>query len=414
MRQSLSLDRHVQRGAVPVLLAVALMYVSLGVVLGFVQGGVATILRARGVELAAMRWVFALYIPFGVAFLWAPWVDRWRMPWLGRRTGWITAAQGLAVVLVAALAAGEAWPPALQIALGLATTVSMATMDLALDALTVEQVHAEQRPLAAAAKVGGLSLGAVLGGGVLVGLFPTLGWQWTFVSIAALIALAAVPVLALVRRDAAHQAQAPVRPRLLATLRQPAMQRRLLKISLVTCALMALFNFNRLMLVDLQVPLERIGWVLGTMAPLANLAASAIAPWLMQGLARPKVLWALVLLCLASTALTAWAYAQYMPGVAMAGAVLIGACVSAIYIVLGASILAWARGHQAATDYALLYGVGRFIGTLALFGLPGLIPLVGWAAFYGVCGVALVGTVWVFIGEAARGSSGSAAPTKEE
>lgn len=66
--------------------------------LGFVQGGIGPILRGKGHALASMALVFALYLPFGVTFLWAPLVDRWRLPWLGRRSGWIVAAQGLAVL----------------------------------------------------------------------------------------------------------------------------------------------------------------------------------------------------------------------------------------------------------------------------------------------------------------------------
>ncbi|NMU93505.1 hypothetical protein HGQ98_29405 [Achromobacter ruhlandii] len=73
------------------LAAIAALYVSLGAVLGFVQGGVGPILRGKGHALTSMAPVFALYLPFGVTFLWAPPVDRWRLPWLGRRSGWIVA-----------------------------------------------------------------------------------------------------------------------------------------------------------------------------------------------------------------------------------------------------------------------------------------------------------------------------------
>lgn len=87
-----------------VLAAISLAYVALGMVLGFVQGGVAPVLRAQGVELSALRWVYALYLPFGLAFLWAPMVDSWRWPWLGRRTGWILPMQGLSLLALGAIA----------------------------------------------------------------------------------------------------------------------------------------------------------------------------------------------------------------------------------------------------------------------------------------------------------------------
>ncbi|WYX59215.1 MFS transporter [Achromobacter xylosoxidans] len=244
------------------LAAIAALYVSLGAVLGFVQGGVGPIMRGKGHALTSMAPVFALYLPFGVTFLWAPLVDRWRLPWLGRRSGWIVAAQGLAVLLVAAIALGGALPLAALFGLGLAATLAVATMDVALDAWTVEHIADAHRGAASAAKVGGLSLGAVLGGGVLVGLFPHLGWEGALLLLAALMAFATLPAWRL-PDHAAPAAARQARPGLRAALRQPAMAGRLLRISLVTCALMALFNLNRLMLVDLGVPLARIGWVLG-------------------------------------------------------------------------------------------------------------------------------------------------------
>ncbi|WP_343720465.1 MFS transporter, partial [Achromobacter dolens] len=259
------------------LAAIAALYVSLGAVLGFVQGGVGPIMRGKGHALTSMAPVFALYLPFGVTFLWAPLVDRWRLPWLGRRSGWIVAAQGLAVLLVAAIALGGALPLAALFGLGLAATLAVATMDVALDAWTVEHIADAHRGAASAAKVGGLSLGAVLGGGVLVGLFPRLGWEGALLLLAALMAFATLPAWRL-PDHAAPAAARQARPGLRAALRQPAMAGRLLRISLVTCALMALFNLNRLMLVDLGVPLARIGWVLGVAAPLANLAMALALP----------------------------------------------------------------------------------------------------------------------------------------
>ena len=378
------------------LAAIAALYVSLGAVLGFVQGGIGPILRGKGHTLASMAPVFALYLPFGVTFLWAPLVDRWRLPWLGRRSGWIVAAQGLAVLLVAAIALGGALPLAALFGLGLATTLAVATMDVALDAWTVEHIAAPHRGAASAAKVGGLSLGAVLGGGVLVGLYARLGWEGVLLLLAAVMALATLPAWRLpdpIVPAASRQA----RPSLRAALRQPAMAGRLLRISLVTCALMALFNLNRLMLVDLGVPLARIGWVLGVAAPLANLAMALALPAALRRCAPGALLWGL----LAATAAGALAIVIALRGddadLAIAASIAISACVSGLYIVMGSLILGWAAGGQAATDYALLYGLGRFVGTLALLGMPALIARSGWPAFYAVAALCATLAVAVFM-----------------
>lgn len=378
------------------LAAIAALYVSLGAVLGFVQGGIGPILRGKGHTLASMAPVFALYLPFGVTFLWAPLVDRWRLPWLGRRSGWIVAAQGLAVLLVAAIALGGALPLAALFGLGLATTLAVATMDVALDAWTVEHIADVHRGAASAAKVGGLSLGAVLGGGVLVGLYARLGWEGVLLLLAAVMALATLPAWRL-PDPAVPAASRQARPSLRAALRQPAMAGRLLRISLVTCALMALFNLNRLMLVDLGVPLARIGWVLGVAAPLANLAMALALPAALRRCAPRPLLWALLAATVAGALAIVMALRTGNADLAIAASIAISACVSGLYIVMGGLILGWAAGGQAATDYALLYGLGRFVGTLALLGMPALIARTGWPAFYAMAAACATLAVGVFM-----------------
>lgn len=368
------------------LLAVTLAYVSLGAMLGFVQGGIAPVLRTQGVDLSAMRWVYALYLPFGIAFAWAPVVDSWRWPWLGRRTGWIITMQGAAVLALLAAACNAPGPGAwgTLLALGMAATLAAATMDVALDALTVEMVPESQRPAAAAAKMGGVSLGSVLGGGVLVALYPRLGWPGTVGALAVLVALSGIPVLALIGADRALAGQAPrQRARIGQMLRRPGMRQRLVRLTLLVCTLLALFNFNRLLLVDMGVSLERIGSVLGTIGPLVNAAACALAVVFVRRVPLRGAATLLALACMASAGVVWLGFVLGRPALAMAGSVLTTAGASALYVALGSLILAWASGGQAATDYALLYGLGRFLGTAALMVLPGLIQVIGWPAFQG-------------------------------
>ncbi|OZI34186.1 MFS transporter [Bordetella genomosp. 10] len=406
------------------LLAVALAYVSLGVILGFVQGGIAPILRTQGMALSTMRWVYALYLPFGIAFLWAPVVDSWRWPWLGRRTGWIIPMQWVAVFAILAAAFHEpahgAWSTLLI--LGVVATLAAATMDVALDALTVEMIPQAQRPAAAAAKMGGVSLGSVLGGGVLIALYPQLAWQGTMWVIAALMALSGVPVLALIRRDRQLSIQSTqsiqsiqsIRSRrqrasIRQTLRKPGMKTRFIRLTLLVCTLLALFNFNRLLLVDMGVSLERIGSVLGTIAPLANAAACVLAPFLVRWLPLRNAASLMAAVCLVSAG-TVWVgFSQGSAMTAMIGSVLTTAGASALYVVLGGLILEWATGDQAATDYALLYGLGRFIGTAALLVLPGLIQVIGWSRFQACIVIAFAASAWYFMrmfhGPAAKAGS---------
>ncbi|MFT3803824.1 MAG: MFS transporter [Burkholderiaceae bacterium] len=383
-----------------VLLAVALAYVSLGAILGFVQGGVAPVLRTQGMDLSAMRWVYALYLPFGIAFLWAPVVDSWRWPWLGPRTGWIVPMQGVAVLALLAAAFHAPKPGAwsLLLALGMVATLAAATMDVALDALTVEMIPEARRPAAAAAKMGGISLGSVLGGGALVALYPHLGWPGTMSAIAVLIALSVIPVLALIRIDrVSGERWSRRRARIDRVLRDRDMRARLIRLTLLVCTLLATFNFNRLLLVDMGVSLQRIGSVLGTVGPLVNALACALAPLLVRRMPLRSAAMRMAVACLVSAGIVWLGIVLANPAMAMVGSVLTTAGASALYVVLGSLILEWAGGEQAATDYALLYGLGRFLGTAALMILPGFIPIVGWPVFQAGIVIAFCVAAWYFL-----------------
>jgi MFS family permease len=110
-----------------------------------------------------------------------------------------------------------------------------------------------------------------------------------------------------------------------------------------------------------------------------------------------RAAWLMAGLCLASVT-TIWAgFVLSNAATALAGSVLTTASAAALYVVLGGLILEWASGQQAATDYALLYGVGRLIGTAALMILPGLIQVIGWSAFQGGVAIGFAAAAWYFL-----------------
>ncbi|MGT2481635.1 hypothetical protein ACU4GR_28600 [Methylobacterium oryzae CBMB20] len=133
------------------------LYVTFGATLGFLSGGAPLILRARGVELAEVGLLQLINLPVGLTFLWAPLLDRLRLPVLGHRIGWIAAAQAASVLLLVVLSFGETWPLPALLALAIAACAGVATMDIALEALVVETVPAERRAFVASAKLCGAS-----------------------------------------------------------------------------------------------------------------------------------------------------------------------------------------------------------------------------------------------------------------
>ncbi len=384
---------HGRREAARILIAACGLYLSYGMMAGLAQGGLPPVLRAAGFGIAASAWILALYLPFGLAFLWAPALDRWSLPWLSPRVGWIVAMQGLVVMGLLAIGLGATLPAPVLLALAVGISVAAATMDVSLDALTVEVVPAGLRPAAAATKLASLALGAILGGGVFIGLFAHIGWLGTFSALAGVAALVTLPSVLLPAIDRKVDRAGRAAPSLFALFHRPGMVRRLLTLCAISSATFAFTGLNRIMLVDLGVPLERIGWTVGVLAPIGMLAASAMAAALMRRWGGGAAVIAFTALCLlAAVALLAGFVLQH-EGIAITGAVLAGTGGSGIFVVFAALLLGWAAGPQPATDYTTLFGIARLVSTLAAIVAGQAVAVMGWTAFYIVMPLLLLGVV---------------------
>lgn len=378
-----------------VLLALNALYIGFGAILGTVQGGLPPILRQQGHDVATVGWVYAFYLPFGFAFLWAHYIDRMRLPFLGHRTGWIVGMQIVAIAAIGLIAIGSSWPLVTLAVLGISVTLAMATMDTALDALAVERIGPQQRPLASALKLAALSLGAMVGNGAFVVFFDRFGWAATFLSLAGLMVLFVLPILTMRENAVVTETAAVEKASLLKVLSNPERRRRMLLVTLVSCVIFPLAGLNRVMLVDLGVPLDRIGWVVGTLGPISMLLVSFASMGLMArlGLSITFLIFGAVGILSVDSLLVASMMQD--ASLAIAGSILVGAAVSGIYVTLMAKIIGWAAGAQPATDYAAYYGISRLASTILTIVAAQAAAQMEWSTFYGL-GVAILIAVLLF------------------
>ncbi len=373
------------------LLAMGSLYIGFGLAGGVIQGALPPILRAAGYSIGDVGWLFALYLPFGLTFLWASYVDRFSMPFLGKRTGWIIAMQSIAALALFAVANGEGLSAGTLFALGLVSVVFLATMDVALDALAVEQISPAWRPKAAATKLAALGIGGIIGGGLFVPLFDWLGWRDAFMFLGFAMLVIALPILSLVKKDreieqqksaaAAHVIK-EARPSLLSMLRDRQLLYRLLVLTFACCVIFPLAGLNRIMLVDIGVPLERIGWIVGTLGPIAMMVAAVVSVPLMERCGLLRALYVFAGVCLIALLALLAGNIGRMELIAIAGATILTGAVSGMFVAMVTKIIGWADGDQPATDYAAYYGISRITSTLAMIAAAQFISLIGWPAFY--------------------------------
>jgi PAT family beta-lactamase induction signal transducer AmpG len=163
------------------------LYFVQGMPFGFQVTALPVYLRSQGVSVTTLSFLQVLSLPWLLKALWAPLVDRYGSPRIGRRKSWILPLQAaLAATCVAASTVPV--PGALPVLLGLLFLMNLfaATQDIAVDGFAADSLRPEELGLGNTAQVVGYKLGMLTGGGLLLWASDSIGWQGLFLCMAAL------------------------------------------------------------------------------------------------------------------------------------------------------------------------------------------------------------------------------------
>ncbi|MEW5421454.1 MFS transporter [Amorphus sp. 3PC139-8] len=178
-----------------VLAAIGGVYVAQSLVGGLTFQGLPAILRESGAPLDLIGLVSLAMIPWALKFLWAPAVERYRLPSGTRRRSRRIVIGGEAIVAAALLAISflspTAYTPLFLVIAVLA--LASATVDIACDAFAIEQLPPERRGWGGTTQVAGGYFGILFGSGLFVFIVATAGWQAGTIAMASLVALLALP-----------------------------------------------------------------------------------------------------------------------------------------------------------------------------------------------------------------------------
>lgn len=135
-------------------------------------------LMAEKVDLSVIG-VFSLVgLPYAVKVFWAPLMDRFSPPWLGRRRGWIISIQFLLVISIFGL--GRYSPASLPAAVALAallTAFLSASQDIAIDAYRADVLREKELGPGAATAVVGYRVALLVSGAFAMILSDHLPWR---------------------------------------------------------------------------------------------------------------------------------------------------------------------------------------------------------------------------------------------
>jgi PAT family beta-lactamase induction signal transducer AmpG len=170
-------------------------------------------LTAEGVALATIGFLSLVGLPYTFKFLWAPLMDRFDVPGLGRRRGWLVLTQ---LALAGALLALSATSPSQAIRafalLAVAVAFLSASQDVVIDAYRTDLLPARERGLGASLAVMGYRFAMIVSGGLtLIWTDPNQGGGWDWPAVYRLMALL-MAVAAVLSALALPRVAAPPRP----------------------------------------------------------------------------------------------------------------------------------------------------------------------------------------------------------
>jgi MFS transporter, PAT family, beta-lactamase induction signal transducer AmpG len=165
-------------------------------------------LRVAGLSLEVIGFFSLTTLIYSFKFLWAPLIDRTRVPlltgWLGHRRSWMLLCQALIMVGLFLVAGGD---PVSNLALMAVFAVfvgfSSATQDVVIDAWRIESADETKQGVMAASYQWGYRVAMIVAGAAPLLLAESYGWNFSYAVMATLMAIGMLAVL-FAPREARH------------------------------------------------------------------------------------------------------------------------------------------------------------------------------------------------------------------
>ncbi|MFJ1300781.1 MFS transporter [Pseudomonadota bacterium AL_CKDN230030165-1A_HGKHYDSX7] len=368
------------------LLAIGGVYAAQGVVGGLTLQALPAVMRDAGAALDQVGLMSLAILPWALKFLWAPALERWRLPAAGgapRTRLLVTGGQALMSAVLLTLAFGmQAQSGALVPMLGLLALLA-ASVDIACDAHAVEHLAPARRGWGNAAQVGGSYLGMYAGAGVFVVLLGWQGWTFALAALAAMLGALTLPFFRWGHPQASGLAAPRVhRPSLAAAWARPAVRLGLLLTVVFQLGSRLAMGMTGPLLIDRGVSLADVGWFNGVGGVTAGVVGTCVGALLVR---RAGAQGALALCLLAQTAglslFCALVFSDAHGTWLLASAVLKGGLAAAGFVALYAFLMGHASPSQAGVDFTLFQCADA--AAAALCGVAGGALAQGFG--YGVC-----------------------------
>ena len=371
-------------------LSIGLLGFASGLPLALSGGTLQAWFTTAGLSLKAIGWTTLIGSAYVFKFLWAPLLDRWSLPFLGRRRSWIALMQLLCGAALISMSFYSPQGAATTIAFfGVLLAFASATQDIAYDAHRTDLLLPMERGWGNAFSQGGYRLAMLVSGALTLIIADHVGWVLAYRLMGALMLGAVLVTMsspdAPDERPTRSFAEAVVQPFVDFFQRygKQALAWLLLMVLYKLCDAFALSLSTTFLLKVPQFSLTQIGTIGKTFGLVAGLLGALAGGWVVT---RMRLFPALLGLGVAQAIVNLgyiWLVHSGPDVVALASVV------SAEYFFSGLGSTAFVvlltglcNVRFSATQFALLSSlsaVGRvFLGPLAGW----LVPQVGWSTFF--------------------------------
>ena len=351
-------------------------------------------LRSEGVSLAEIGLFSLIGIPYVWKFLWSPFIDRYSLPFLGRRRGWMLLTQ---VALLIAVAGFGFIDPVISIwsvaYLAAAVAFFSASQDVVLDAYRRELLPEQELGLGNSLHVQAYRLSGLVPGSLAFVLSDYMQWQSVFIIVAAFMLVGIMLTLNIDEARCENNAPKTMREAVVLPF-QDFINRRGKRRAIEILVFLFLYKLGDSMATALQTPFfidlgfsnTEIGVVAKTASLIAMTICLAVGGLVMLKLSINRALWLFgvvqIVSILGFAALAEIGHNTYALAFAMGFEYLGVGLGTAAFI---AFIAKETNPTFAATQFALFTALAALPRTFANATTGFIVEQIGWTGFFFLC-----------------------------
>ncbi|MCE1205307.1 MAG: MFS transporter [Holophagaceae bacterium] len=351
----------------------------------------------EGLSLGTIGLFSFVTLPYSLKVLWAPLLDRYALPSLGRRRGWMLAMQGAMAIALVLLARTQPHLDLTRVViLALAVAVGSATFDIAVDAWRAEALEQRQLGLGNSIHIAAYRVAMLVSGGLAMILAQVYSWRTTYLLMAVLTGLGMLGTWLATNTDGVARAPRTLQEAITGPLADLLRRRGIayllgfaifyklgdwLAESMTMPFLLRGMGFTKL----------QIGTVQKTTAMLAIILGGLLGGWMLTRMSLRKALW----ICgfvQAGSILGFWAISllgRHLPLLVAANSL-----ENLAYGMGGSAFAALLMGScnlkYTGTQYALFSALMALPRTLFAGGTGFLADRVGWTLYFPLCAAAAI------------------------